>query len=88
MLPELRGSTWISEPGQACPWKFDLHEQPGAGVLRGDRAPMQVDGAPGDGQPQPDAAAGSAAIAFDPDERLEDRARAGRLVRRARDRAR
>ena len=46
---------------------------PGSSVLCGDFTSMQVDGAAGDGQPQPDAAAGPAAIAFDANKWLENR---------------
>ena len=50
-----------------------MHDKPGASVSGSDPAVMQVDGAAGDSQPQPDAAAGPAAVAFDPEERLENR---------------
>ena len=43
---------------------------------------MQIDGAAGNGQSQPDPAAGTAAIAFDSEKRLEDRAQ--ELIRHAR----
>ena len=52
--------------------ELDRHHEPRLGVGGGDGAVVQPHRAIGDGQPQADAAARSAAVALDPKERLED----------------
>ena len=77
----------VSRSNRGSTRQLDGDLQPRFCPLRGDPALVQLHGTPGDGQAQADAAAGPAAVALDPEERLEDRRAATRRGRRGRGRA-